>query len=478
VQSTAGQTLLEGVLVDWVRTQPAAEPRLPVAWLSKQQKAAELQRIQQARAMTTAREAELILGLADDCPEDMDLPPEAPGAGRSWHHTEPEFTGVSEFFPDEVAHAINLGRGTTAFRARRAYTWRDDLPQTFAALRRGELDEPRAAALADALKHARRGLAAAVEARLLPQAVELTVSRLKRRALELLLELDAEAADKRHQEAKNDADVFVEPGVDGMATIGADLPADEAAEAFNVIDELAKMAKEDGDPRPIRQIRTEIYSLRLRGVGGQGLPNVRTKLTVHASLATLEGSSSAPADVEGFAITPAHLRDLLRRVGLLGLTEDEDAEVLFAFTDEDGRLIATVTPAELRRAVARGEGLGPPPATESYTPTARQRRLITTRDRTCRMPTCAQRVGWADHDHVVAHSTGGPTSCTNLCCLCRHHHRLKTHGKGWIFHMDPDGTLYVTSPAGITRTTRPPGLRPPPPPPPPQSEPEADPPPF
>src|SRR5690349_8594327 len=165
----AGQTLLEGVLVDWVRTQPAAEPRLPVAWLSKQQKAAELARIQRTRAMTTAREAELILGLAADCPED-DLPPDAPGAGRSWHTTEPEFTGVSEFFPDEVAHAINLGRGTAAFRARRAYTWRDDLPQTFTALRRGELDEPRAAALADALKHARKGLAAAVEARLLPEA--------------------------------------------------------------------------------------------------------------------------------------------------------------------------------------------------------------------------------------------------------------------------------------------------------------------
>jgi hypothetical protein len=475
----AGRTLLEGVLVDWVRTQPAAEPRLPVAWLSKEQKAAELQRIQRSRAMTTAREAELILGLAADCPEDMDLPPDAPGAGRSWHHTEPEFTGVSEFFPDEVAHAINLGRGTGAFRARRAFTWREQLPATFAALRHGELDEPRAAALADVLKHARPGLAAAVEARLLPEAVVLSVSKLKRRALELLLELDADAAQRRHEEATNDADVFVEPGADGMATIGADLPADEAAEAFNVIDELARMAKADGDPRPIRQIRIELYSLLLRRPGGHGLPGVHTKLTVHASLGALEGSSPEPGDVEGFAITPAHLRDLLRRVGLLGLAETAAADVVFALTDDEGRLIATATPAELERAVARGEGLDPPPATESYTPTARQRRQITTRDRTCRMPNCAQRVGWADHDHVVAHSAGGRTTCTNLCCLCRHHHRLKTHVRGWTFRMDPDGTLHVTSPAGITRTTRPADLRPrPPEPPPPPPDPEPDPPPF
>jgi hypothetical protein len=40
--------------------------------------------------------------------------------------------------------------------------------------------------------------------------------------------------------------------------------------------------------------------------------------------------------------------------------------------------------------------------------------------------------------------------------------------------MEPDGTLHVTSPAGITRTTRPPGLRPGEPEPPP--DPDDDPP--
>jgi hypothetical protein len=70
-------------------------------------------------------------------------------------------------------------------------------------------------------------------------------------------------------------------------------------------------------------------------------------------------------------------------------------------------------------------------------------------------------VGWADRDHVIPHDRGGPTDCANLCCLCRSHHRLKTHARGWRFAMDPDGTLHVTTSSGITRTTRPPGLRPP-----------------
>ena len=31
---------------------------------------------------------------------------------------------------------------------------------------------------------------------------------------------------------------------------------------------------------------------------------------------------------------------------------------------------------------------------------------------------------------VASHADGGPTSCQNLCCLCRRHHRLKTHAPG------------------------------------------------
>jgi hypothetical protein len=85
---------------------------------------------------------------------------------------------------------------------------------------------------------------------------------------------------------------------------------------------------------------------------------------------------------------------------------------------------------------------------------------VRTRDRTCRFPNCGQRVGWADLDHVLAHACGGETDCTNLCCLCRSHHRLKTFAPGWQFVLDADGTLHVTTPSGVTRTTRPPGLRP------------------
>jgi hypothetical protein len=51
------------------------------------------------------------------------------------------------------------------------------------------------------------------------------------------------------------------------------------------------------------------------------------------------------------------------------------------------------------------------------------------------------------------------TDCANLCCLCRRHHRLKTHASGWFFRLDADGALLVTTPSGVTRISRPPGAQ-------------------
>jgi Domain of unknown function (DUF222) len=473
VQTLTGTSVLEGVLVDWVSAQPEAHLDLPAEWLDDEQVAAELARIERDRARQTAREAQLILRLAELRPDTDDPAPGTPGARRrSWRKTDPEFAGVSEFFPDEVAHAINLGRKTAAFRARRAFTWRDNLPATFASLRRGDIDERRAGVLADALQGAAPELSQAVEGMLLPEAGDLSLARLRDRALELLAELDATAVDERRAEAQQAADVRTYPTADGMAALTADMSAEDAAACYAVIDQLAAMAKADGDERPIGQIRSAMHSMLIRRPADHGLGGVSIQLTVTATLDGLEGASDRGGDVAGFSITAAHLRELLRRVEALGLTAPAGGSLTFALTDERGQLLATVTAAELTRLVRRGcpqhpeagcdcAVLAMPDPVDEYEPRAAQRRFVTTRDRRCRMPNCGQRVGWADLDHVLAHADGGRTSCANLCCACRSHHRLKTFARGWDFHMDPDGTLHVTSPSGITRTTRPPGLRPP-----------------
>jgi hypothetical protein len=114
--------------------------------------------IQRNPARDAAREAELILRLAELRPDVDDRQPGSPGArSRSWRKTDPELAGVSEFFPDELAQVLNLGRGAATFRARRAHTWRENLPATFTALHRGRIDERRAGVLAEALQHTTGG---------------------------------------------------------------------------------------------------------------------------------------------------------------------------------------------------------------------------------------------------------------------------------------------------------------------------------
>ena len=104
-----------------------------------------------------------------------------------------------------------------------------------------------------------------------------------------------------------------------------------------------------------------------------------------------------------------------------------------------------------------GPGLRPPADTPRYRPTAAQRRFVSARDRRCRWAGCRRRPVRHDLDHGTAYGEGGPTACWNLCCLCRTHHRIKTHTPGWHFTLLRDGTLVVRTPAGITRRTRPPG---------------------
>jgi len=81
----------------------------------------------------------------------------------------------------------------------------------------------------------------------------------------------------------------------------------------------------------------------------------------------------------------------------------------------------------------------------------------------------------------TTHICDGATDCIDPCCLFSSHHRLKTHVRGRRLVLDPDGTLHATTPSRVTRTTRPPGMRPPAPDPPNAGSapsPDDDPPPF
>ena len=253
----------------------------------------------------------------------------------------------------------------------------------------------------------------------------------------------------------------------GMGELRAAMPLPEAAEVRAEVDAHARALKEAGDERSIGRLRSAVLHDLLTRPWAER-PVVSAHVEVVASLGALEcaaagapGAGREPVLVDGEPVTAALARELLERLDALcpgGLRAPTDGTLSLAVTDSDGRLLAAVTRRGLEAAVRRGEALGPPPAVDRYAPSPAQRRFARTRDRTCRHPGCGNRAGWADLDHVVAHDEGGETDCANLCCLCRRHHRLKTHARGWRYVMTPDGILTVTTPSGVPRVSRPPGM--------------------
>ncbi|MCT7657065.1 HNH endonuclease signature motif containing protein [Mycobacterium deserti] len=96
---------------------------------------------------------------------------------------------------------------------------------------------------------------------------------------------------------------------------------------------------------------------------------------------------------------------------------------------------------------------GAAPPQQRYIPTAVLAWFIRARDLTCRFPGCDAAAHLCDIDHTIPYPHG-PTQASNLKCLCRKHHLLKTFW-GWRDHQHPDGTVVWTSPSGQTYTTHP-----------------------
>jgi hypothetical protein len=98
--------------------------------------------------------------------------------------------------------------------------------------------------------------------------------------------------------------------------------------------------------------------------------------------------------------------------------------------------------AEIRKIIHPGNA-GPEPR---YVPSAALADFVRSRDLTCRFPGCDEPAWNCDLDHTIPYPVG-PTQASNLKCLCRKNHLLKTFwsGKGgWRDRQLPDGAVIWT----------------------------------
>ena len=299
---------------------------MPVAARSNAEMAEEMRRANIADSRLWAYRVEMIVQLATRCSDDRDRPAGVPGAASpSWSGRSPLPEGVSEFFPDELALIMNCSRSEATRLTAVAWTLFHRLPQSWAALADGELNWARARAIAAEIN--RYGpdldlhLVATVEAVVLPQAAELPVGRLQALVRAEVVRRDAEAAERRRQQARSAADVLLRRSrLDGMSEVVTVVPQPVAAAMYDAVDTHARNAKVDGDQRPIGVIRADIMANMALRPWDDRRPPVTAELRVLAPLNSLLADPSAPevmgrpagvAEVEGEPITVEHLRALL-----------------------------------------------------------------------------------------------------------------------------------------------------------------------
>ncbi|OBK12659.1 HNH endonuclease signature motif containing protein [Mycobacterium asiaticum] len=287
-------------------------------------------------------------------------------------------------------------------------------------------------------------------------------------AIDALISRHDPAAVRRTRSGARGRDVTITPADDqsGMASIWGSLLAIDAAVLDRRLDTMARDVC-PGDPRTLGQRRAD--ALGTLAADGKHLtcecqsPDCpyRDRVDARATAVVIH----VVADAASVTAEPDPLINGELPAVTLGADSDSDPESASA---------TGLTPAQipggfslpatlLARLIAAGAKVAPlgtffdtRPETR-YRPSTALDRFIRSRDMTCRFPGC-DAVAWTgDIDHTIAYPWG-PTHPSNLNCLCRKHHLLKTFWTGlagWRDRQHPDGTIVWTAPTGHTYTTRP-----------------------
>ena len=314
---------------------------------------------------------------------------------------------------------IDLGAAREKVRVAHAL---EDLPRISAAMSRGELSYSKARALTRVacpqteeyfLSIALHGTAAHVE----------KLVRHYRRAREA-----DELSRAAQQHAARTVTYFYDH--DGSLVLQGRLPAEIGALVVKALDAALNVpaandspvnATANGDERPSWGRRRADALGRIAESflqrGSESLSSGdRHQIIVHVDADTLRDGGAGRCELEdGPSLSVETARRLACDAGVVGVVENEQGEPLSV-----GRKTRSIPPAI--------------------------RRALSSRDRGCRFPGCAN-TRYVDSHHIHHWAQGGETKLSNLVQLCRFHHRQVHEGRVVVQHLD-DGALRFVRPDG------------------------------
>jgi hypothetical protein len=342
------------------------------------------------------------------------------------------FFGVDDSEREDISTALRLSPNTAQMRIDIARTLVNFLPNTCSALATGDISPAHAAVIAKETAAAiRDGLSEAsifsIEERAIAHAEFHTPAQVATHLRTALAKISPEIFEDVVERARDTRRVSCYRESDGMSTIVAILPAEDAQIVMNALESFIRGSDEvdvkSGDGRSTDMKRadalTAIASATLASNSARVTPH-RRPITVNVTidLPTLLGLAENPGQLAGYGAIPASVARALAC---------------------DGKWKRFITDPQTGVLLDYGR--------ESYEPPQPLVDFLIARDRICRFPGCRRSAALSDIDHAQSWETGGSTSVENLGALCRRHHRLKTHG-GWSVESSPDGSCIWKSPLG------------------------------
>jgi len=353
-------------------------------------------------------------------------------AGDEGGKSDDIFTGVDDAEREDVATALRMSTGTAQIRIDVARTLVNHLPNVCSALAMGEISPAHATVIArESASAIRDGMGPAhiysIEQSALAYAEFHTPTQVANKVRTTIAKLAPEPFEEIAERARDTRRVSCFREVDGLSTIVAILPAEDAQIVMKAIENFihAQVASEtiSTEHRSMDMKRADALTSIATWSLQQSTVDVklhRRPVTVNVTidLPTLLGLAENPGQLAGYGAIPASVARALA---------------------SDGKWQRFITDPQTGTLLDYGR--------ESYEPPQALVDFLIARDRTCRFPGCRQSAARADLDHAQSWESGGETSAANLGALCRRHHRLKTHG-GWKLDSHSDGSCTWTSPLG------------------------------